>query len=330
MARLPYPRLFSILLAGLFVAVSFSTGFAQQTISEDFAIRPIYVTTRVFQMKAKRDSYPDLTDQTFRMSTASLVEHDQWMKSFKKSYPGFEIDLLRTDAKKVFRTSKPSTISLVKQADGRDIEVQLYGAQSIGDGVTPGTTLIAEIGLHFGNDLVNKPVSFSVQPLEVESGKTYFFAVKNLKLRSSDYVKFVRPNAQPDLYDDHDVFLLFAFSVDLDKTVSPARYFDERQSLEFQNQAAKKVIPEVPAQWREAGLGGNVRVRVEISPEGRITSSNLYYSGFPEMNQLAIEAARQWEFPKTLFETDKTPITCFLTFNFPAQPPSPKANPAKQ
>jgi TonB family protein len=281
-------------------------------------------------MKAKSGSYSELSDQVFRMSTDSLVEYAQWGNAFKKSYPGFEIDLLRTEAKKVFRTSKPTVISLVKQSDGRDIEIQMFGAQSIGDGVTPGTTLVPDIGIHFGNDVLNKPITFSAQPLEVESGKTYFYAVKTLKLRSGDYVKFVRPNTPPEFFDGNDLFLLFAFSVDLDKTTTPARYYDERQSLEFQNQASKKVTPDVPANWREAGMGGNVRVRIEISPEGRITSTNIHYSGFPEMNQQAIEAAQQWEFPKSLFESDKTPITCFLTFSFPAQPPAPKATPAKQ
>lgn len=324
-------RIFGSLLACLFAVVAAAPARAQQAgVADDFSVRPIYVTVRVFQVKAKRDDHPDLSDQVFRMSTISLAEYDQWMAAFKKSYPGFEIDLLRAEAKKVFRTSKPAVISLVKQPDGRDIEIQMFGAQSIGDGTTPGTTLVPEVALHFPNPLVNKPVSFSAQPLEVESGKTYFFAVRNLRLRPSDYVKFVRANAPPEFFDSNDLFLLFAFSVDLDKTTTPARYVDERQSLEFQNQAAKKVTPEVPAEWREAGLGGNVRVRVEISPEGRVGGADIHYSGFPEMNQKAIEAARQWEFPKTLFESDKTPITCFLTFSFPAQPPSPKANPAKQ
>jgi len=322
-------RAFGILPACLFVAALALTA-AAQALPEDFSIRPIFVTMRVFQMKAKRDSYPELNDQVFRMSTASLAEYDQWLKAFGKSYPGFEIELLRTEARKVFRTSKPTVISLVKQADGRDIEIQMFGAQSVGDGTTPGTTLVPEIALHFGNDRINKPLAFAVQPLEVESGKTYFFAVKSLKLRSSDYVKFVRPNAPPEPFDGNDLFLIFAFSVDLDKTVTPPRYYDERQSLEFQNQAAKKVIPEVPASLRVAGLGGNVRVRVEISPEGRITGTNVHYSGFPEMNRQVIEAAQQWEFPKSLFESDKTPITCFLTFSFPAQAPAPKVNPAKQ
>jgi TonB family protein len=322
-------RLIAVLLAcGLAAALSPAT--PAQDVTSELSVRPIFVTMRLFQMKAKRDSYPDLNDQVFRMSTSSLTEYGQWMKAFGKSYPGFEIDLLRTESKKVFRTAKPTVISLVKQPDGRDLEIQMFGAQSVGDGTTPGTTLIPEIALHFGNDVLNKPLAFAVQPLEIESGKTYFFAVKSLKMRSSDYVNFVRPNTPAAFFDGHDLFLIFAFSVDLDKTATPPRYYDERQSLDFQNQAAKKVIPEVPTVLRAAGLGGNVRVRVEISPEGRITSTNIHYSGFPEMNHQVIDAAQQWEFPKALFESDKTPITCFLTFSFPVQPPTPKPSPAKQ
>jgi len=129
-------RLIAFLLVCGLGATLNSTARAQDG-SSDFSTRPIFVITRVFQMKAKRDSYPDLNDQVFRMSTASLAEYGQWMKAFGKSYPGFEIDLLRTESKKVFRTAKPTVISLVKQPDGRDLEIQMFGAQSVGDGTTP-------------------------------------------------------------------------------------------------------------------------------------------------------------------------------------------------
>lgn len=303
-----------------------------QNLSE-LQIRPIFVTTRVFQIKAKRGSYEDLSNQVFKMKTAKLTEHENWMTAFKKTYPGFDAALLRTESKRVFRTSRPTIVSLGKQPDGRSIEVTLYGAQSVGDGVTPGTSLIAEIGLHFGNDRVNKPVAYGIQHMEVESGSTYFFVSPSLKFSSTDYVKFVRPNAPVEQFDGNDIYLIFAFSVDLDKTAAPARYFDERQSVELQQQAAKKVQPEVSAALREAGMGGFIRVRVEISPEGKVTDADTHYSTFPEMNGDAIAAARQWEFPATLFAENKNPITGFLTFNFTATPPAPKAatqNPAKQ
>ncbi len=297
-----------------------------QDLSE-VAMRPIYVTARVFQMKAKRGSYEDLSGQVFRMKTSSLTEYENWLNAFKKTYPGFDVALLRTEARRVFRTSKSAMISLGRQSDGRDIEILLYGAQSVGDGVTPGTDLIPEISLHFANSRVSKPVSYAIQPMGVESGKTYFFTSTNLKMSSTDYVNFVRPNAPPEQFDGHDIYLIFAFSVDLDKTAQPLRYLDERQSVELQNGASKKVQPEVPARLREAKMGGFIRLRVEVSPEGKLTSANVHNSTLPEMNGDAIAAARQWEFPMTLFAENKNPITGFLTFSFAAPPPEQKAAP---
>ncbi len=308
------------------------TSFAQDKSLEGLSLRPIHVTTRTFQMVAKRDQYQDLNDQVFKMSTTSLGNYDQWITTFKKLYPEFEIDLLRADYRRVFRTSRPAIISLVKQKDGRDIEIQLFGAQSYGDGVTPGTSLIPEVALHFKDEQSNKPLGFSIQPLEVESGKTYFFAVRNLKMRSTDFVNFVRPNAPVESFDGKDIYLLFAFTVDLDTTATPARLFNEAQSVAFQEQATKKVLPESPASLRNAGFGGNIRLRVEVSTDGKVTSADVQYSTFPEINKIAVEAAKQWEFSKSLFDSDKNPITCYLTFSFPAQPSAskPPANSEKQ
>src|SRR6185369_15765985 len=98
-----------------------------------------------------------------------------------------------------------------KQPDGRDIEVMLYGAQSTGDDVTPGTSLVPEISLHFGNDITNKPVTYAIKQLEIESGSTYYFSVPNMKMSSYDYVRFVRPNAPATQFDGSDIILVFAF-----------------------------------------------------------------------------------------------------------------------
>ena len=295
----------------------------------DLQIRPIYVTARVFQIKAKQGSYDDLTGQIFKMKTARLTEYENWLNAFKKTYPGFEAALLRTDSKRVFRTAKPSVISLGKRPDGRDIEITINAAQSIGDGTTPGTTLIPEINLHFGNDRVKKPVTYAIQNMEVESGATYYFTSPNLKFNSSEYVSFVRPNAKPERFDGTDIYLVFAFSVDLDKTAKPPRPLDERQSVELQQQAAKKVQPEVPSALRENGMGGYVRANVEISPAGKVTSANIHFSTFPEMNDEVIAAARKWEFPTTLFTEDKNPISGYLTFNFTATNQASKTEPQK-
>src|SRR5262249_30234195 len=96
------------------------------------------------------------------------------------------------------------------------------------------------------------------------------------------------------------------------------RPLDEQQSAELQQQAAKKIQPEIPAALRETGMSGYVRANVEISPEGKVISANVHFSTFPEMNAEVIAAARRWEFPATLFAEDKNPITGYLTFNFAA------------
>src|SRR5262249_31907246 len=153
-------------------------------------------------------------------------------------------------------------------------------------------SLIPEISLHFGNDRVLKPVAYAIQHIEVESGSTYFFSVTSLKLSSTDYVKFIRPNAPSGPFDGADIYLVFAFSVDLDSATKPARFLDEQQSVELQQRAVKKVQPEIPAALREAGMSGYVRINVEISPEGKVTGANIHYSTFPEMNDGVIAAAR--------------------------------------
>lgn len=297
--------------------------FAQTTPeTTEISIQPIFVTARVFQLKAKRGSYDELNEQVFQMRTASLNAHEEWLKQLQKTYPGFDIALLRTEAKRVFRTSKPAIIALATQPDGRYIELQIVGAQSYGDGVKPGTTIVPEISLRFGGSQeINKPLTFIIRPLEVSSGMTYFFSPPNLILTPTDYVKFVRPNAPAANFDGQDIFLLFAFSVEMDKAPTPARLFNDRESAKLQESATKKVQPELLEGLRQAGLNGAVRVQVEISPTGKVTSANVYSSTFPEINAAALAAARQWEFPTTLFAEDNKPITGLLTFNFPPAPP---------
>lgn len=307
-----------LLLACLISLTSVIDILAQDNgIPRDLSSRPIFVTARFFQLKAPAGSSSELTDQVFKMRTTSLIEDEKWIEAFRKTYPGFDAALLSTEKRKVFRTSKPAGISFAKQADGRSLELLLYGAQSPGDGTTPGTNLIPDIGLHFGNDVARPPISYSIQPLDIETGMTYFFAISNLRFTPQDYVKFIRPSAQPDQFKGSEVYLLVAFSVDLDTTFEPERFIDERQSLELQKTAVKQAQPEIPAELSAAGFGGFIRVRVEIEPTGKVSSAYIHSSSFPEINQQALSAARQWEFPGTLFAEDKKPITGFITFSIP-------------
>jgi TonB family protein len=317
------PQVSRIIIA-LFLFIMTSLVSAQAAkVSQDLSQRPIFVTTRVFQLSAKSGASRQLSDQVFKMRTSSLSEYDKWTNAFKKAYPGFEASLLKTETRRVFRTSKPSIITVARRPDGWSIEMMLNGAQSPGDGVTPGTTLVPEINLQFGSEFNSKPINYSMQQIEVETGATFFYAINGLRMNATDYVNFFRPNVPAEAFKDTDFFLLFAYSVDLDQTVEPVRYLDERQSLPLQEKATKTPQPEIPAGLRDAGIGGFVRVRVEISPAGQVTSANIQYSSFPEINKEALAAARQWEFPATLFADDKRPITGFIAFNYAAKSAAP-------
>ena len=290
----------------------------------DFSARPIFVNVQLFQLEVKEANPEDLTDQIFRMRTTSLSEHDKWMRAFRKVYPGTEISLLKQESRRVFRTSKSLTIPVTRQLEGRMFTLELNGAQSPGDGVIPGTSLVTILNLQFGSDVQTKPVSYGIVPLEVEHGMTYFYLAKQLRLNGSDYAKFLRPQEAADRFQNRTYFLLLALSVDLDVTSTPARLIDERQSFRFQEGATKKVPLTIPEAVEKAGLSGMVRVQVEIQPTGTVNRANVTYSTLPEANVAAMEAARQWEFPPTLFESDKTPITAYISFTVsPKTPVSP-------
>lgn len=280
----------------------------------DFSTRPIFVTLHLFQLEVKEAKPDDLTDQIFRMRTSSLSEHEKWTRTFRKVYPGCETSLLKQDIRRVFRTSKSVSVPITNKVDGRSFSIELNGAQSPGDGVIPGTSLVTILNLQFGSDAQAKPISFGIVPLEVEHGMTYFYLAKQLRLDGPDYARFLRPQEPINHFQNRAFYLLLALSVDLDVTSTPARLIDERQSFRFQEGASKKVPLALPEAVEKAGLSGMVRVQVEVQPTGAVSRAYVTYSTLPEANFAAMEAARQWEFPPSLFESDKTPITAYLSF----------------
>lgn len=299
----------------LCLIVRHSPAFAQSKPGEDFSTRPIFVNVHLFQLEVPAGRDPDLTDQVFRMKNSSLNDHDKWMRALGKTYPSARIALLKVESRRVFRTSKPSLVNITRQIDGRSIVLEINGAQSPGDGVNPGTSLVNLVNLQFGNEQTIKPISYAITPLEVEDGLTYFYLVKSMMLNPGDYGKFFRPNQPATAFSNKNYYIVIGLSVEIDKTVTPARYFDERQSAKLVEQASKQVPLETDEELRKSGLSGLVRVRVEIGTDGKVGLANIAYSTVPEANAMAVAAARQWEFPAALFATDKNPITGFITFN---------------
>jgi hypothetical protein len=287
---------------------------------------PIWVTSRIFQLTAPQGKYQLPNDQVFRVSTESHSDEAKWLASLKKIYPDFTPSVLHTNVARVFRTSKSVNIRF-GQMDFSSLEVVLNGAQSAGENGKPGTTLVTEINYNEGNVKEVKPITYSMQALEVENGKTYFFASRTLKLNGERYTGFLRHHTPGKTFKTEDVFFVFAFSVYLDKRPTNVQYLSERTSAAMQNDATKKVQPTLPPALRQNGLTGKIIVNVEVAPDGKVAKAITYTSNYPEANEYVIAAARQWEFPTTLFAEKKLPINGLLTFDVPSAAAAP-ASPA--
>ncbi|MFZ4985598.1 MAG: energy transducer TonB family protein, partial [Blastocatellia bacterium] len=144
-----------------------------------------------------------------------------------------------------------------------------------------------------------------------------FYLIKQVRFEGTDYVRFLRPNESIEKFAGKSYYLVLAISVELDKAYTPPRYLDERQSGRLQEEASKKVALPLTDDIRKVGLNGMVRVRVEIGRDGKVTQANVTYSTVPEVNELAVATARQWEFPESLFATDQNPVTGFISFTVP-------------
>jgi TonB family protein len=285
---------------------------------------PVYVTARVFQARAKKAEKPDVSNQVFRLRTAQLTDDEKWLTGIQKAYPDFEIGLLQTHQLRVFRSPRPAAVVFGNQAE-RNLELLVAAAQSPGDGVTPGLSLIPQVEYHFGDDRRFKPISLALQPIEAEAGMTYFFATTDCLREPRYYLPFLRPDLTEEALKSDDFFFVFALSVETSKPAVTARLLDAPQSAAWQASATKKVPPELPAAWLKAAA--TVRVRVEVTPDGRVAQANIVNSTLPEANRAVLAAARQWEFPTAPTASNQQPVSALLTFTFTAPKPAPKPTP---
>ncbi len=280
-------------------------------------VPPFRVDARIYQARSSR---PDavVDDQVFRLTTANLLDEENWINAFAKVYPGFEFGLIQSAQLRVYRSAKPTRLT-IGRSDDRVLELLTYGAHSLGDGTTPGTSLVAEVDMDFGTAAA---VALSIQSLEVEEGKTYFFALSRFRLKPSEYVRLLRPGQPVRAFVGKDTFLVVSLSVQLNPAAASTRNLDEARAAEMQASALKKVQPEIPAELRPAGLGGKVRVVIEVASSGRVTHAYILNSTYPEMNVAAINAARQWEFSTAEFAQDPRSIASVLVFDFPTAAPA--------
>ncbi|MEP7270498.1 MAG: energy transducer TonB [Acidobacteriota bacterium] len=279
---------------------------------------PFRVDARIYQARPIQQDAAPMSEQVFGLTTANLVDEEKWLSGFAKVYPGFQFALVQSAQLRVFRTAKPARLVIGRSAD-RALELLAYGAHSLGDGKIPGTTLITELNFEFGKP---EAIAISIQNMEVEEGKTYFFAVPKLRLSPPDYVKFLRPGQPVRAFEGKDTFLIVSLSVQLNPTATANRNLDETSAAEFQTKALKKVEPDIPEELSKRGLSGKVRVVIEVAPSGQVTHAYILSSSYPEMNEAAINAARQWQFSPTEFAQDPRAIASVLVFDFAK--PTPK------
>lgn len=275
---------------------------------------PFQVMARVYQARIDPASVGDVSGQVYRLRSSGLADEEKWLNAFAKVYPKFDLALIQSSQLRVFRSSRATRVVL-GSTEGRVLELMLSGANSYGDGKTPGTALIVETNLNFGRP---QAISLDIETVEVEDGMSYFYTVPGLRISTDDYITFLRPDAPRAAFGDEVYMLVFAFSVELTPPVSQTRILDESKSEEIEAAATRRIVPDVTEDLKRRQLNGAVRTRVEIAPDGRIAHAHIISSTFPEMNAAVLSAVRQWEFSPNLFADDKRPISAILRFDFTA------------
>ena len=107
---------------------------------------PVYVTVRIFQARAKKDAYQDLSDQVFKLPTAKLTDHEKWVTGLKKAYPEFKIELLRATPLRILKSPKPGVVAFGDQkVNSYEFHVSAANGNSSGhptDGLTPNLCIL--------------------------------------------------------------------------------------------------------------------------------------------------------------------------------------------
>jgi TonB family protein len=314
--------LLSLLLTCI-VSAACALPLAAQTEEEQFT--PTYVTARLFQARAAKSRALDISDQLFRLRTPGPNDDEKWARQLQKAYPGTEIALLQTHALRVFKTPKPAVIYLGPRT-APHIEIQINAAFGEGDGQKLGTTLLASVVHQVPN--ARYPTSLAYQGNEVQTGMTYFFTTPALNLKKADYINFLRPGNNPQAFEKDDIYLIVALSVEPDKPTPLS--FDVKSSAQLQAGATKKVEVQWPEAVKQAGLKGNVQVRVELDAGGKVAQAGVLNSSLPEANAAAVAAARGWEFPAAALADTQAPASAILTFDYaPASSKAESAAPPK-
>ena len=277
--------IFTILLA------AFS---AQHALAQDETEKmpaPDFVTVRVFEARVPLGK-GDLTDQLFKLRTASQTSDEGWLNNLRKAYPGVEMFLLKTSYFRLFKSPKKGVIE-IGNPNSAHTEVQVMTAYSVGDGTTPGTTLIIEVN-DYGDAKAKVAIAAAVatQGIEAETGMTYFFTNDRMKIELPDYTKYMHDGFTSPVIEKSDHFFIVAASVEKEKQTGFMT--DNKEDTALMASAIKKPAIQIPPDLK--GIWGKVVIRAEVNSDGKLKSANLWSSTAPELNQAALAAARQYEF----------------------------------
>lgn len=78
----------------------------------------------------------------------------------------------------------------------------------------------------------------------------------------------------------------------------------------------KKVIPLYPEDLKEEGIAGEVAIMVIIDEKGKVKTPSVFRSLHPELDNLALEAVRQWKFEPYIYGKNPIPVPSFLSVIF--------------
>jgi len=112
-------------------------------------------------------------------------------------------------------------------------------------------------------------------------------------------------------------------AADLDKQLSEGGRAKKPKSVELEGPIGnrtiiRKVIPQYPAWAEEQGIIGSVRIYFTVAADGSVRS-NLRVTkttGYPNLDQLGLDALKQWRFAPAPASTDEGSQWGIITFNF--------------
>lgn len=121
---------------------------------------------------------------------------------------------------------------------------------------------------------------------------------------------------------------LAVLGVGCKKPAAPAASNNAQQPQAAQNATLPKVTKRVHAQFPKElwSKTGTVSVAALVGADGKVAQTKVVSTPHPELNQLAMDAVKQWEFEPAM--KDGKPIASLVTVGVNFQPPGQAGTPA--